>query len=91
MEAGTTDKLLRGVRERAEQEPKEVLRALVYSVLLDRTGATEAVLDSLDNPRELFVTPAAGTTPKPDDGAWSTFQANTARTGHNPRVSCRVE
>jgi outer membrane protein assembly factor BamB len=87
MKAGTTDRLLEQVRERAKQEPSEFLRALVYSVLLEQSGATERVLDVLDDPIELFVSPTVGSTLKTNDSTWPTFQANTARTGHHPTAS----
>ncbi|WP_276257797.1 hypothetical protein [Haloglomus litoreum] len=61
LEVGTAARLLEQVRARAKREPKEALRAVVYSVLLERTGAVETVLDSLGDPTDLFVTLAAGT------------------------------
>jgi hypothetical protein len=74
IEAGTTERLLEQVRARAEQEPKEVLWAVVYPVLLERTGVTETVLDSLENSIELFINPAAGAAAESGPNTWPTFQ-----------------
>jgi outer membrane protein assembly factor BamB len=87
IEAGTTNELLKRVRERVEQEPKEFLRALVYSVLLEWTGATEVLLESVEDTTDLFVTSVAGNVTEPDTSTWPTFQGTTARTGHHPTAS----
>jgi hypothetical protein len=87
LETGQSSRLIELLRHGvsvAKQEPKELLRALVYSTLLTAAGATpQAVLDSIEVPDELWA--GRGSGPTGAGNPWPMYGANIANTGYQPQ------
>lgn len=87
LETGQSSRLIELLRHGvsvAKQEPKELLRALVYSTLLTKVGATpQAVLDSIEVPDELWT--GRGSGPTGAGNPWPMYGANIANTGYQPQ------